>query len=102
MREVTDVELEKLMQSANGRSYAELYDQILPGFKEFVERDPAFKQIVSGSTELTALMYVFAIGNKLSPDALVALKALWLFAASVGYYMREHEGEKVPVGATIN
>lgn len=102
MREITGKELEKVLQSSEGKSFGEIYDQILPGFKKFCETDPAFGELVGGKTELVALMFVFAQGNGVPIEALEKLKIIWQFAATVGYYMREYEGERVPTGATVH
>lgn len=102
MREITGEELEKVLQSSDGKPFVEIYDQILPGFKRFCETDPAFSELIGGKTELVALMFVFAQGNRIPIEALTKLQSLWQFAATVGYYMREQEGERVPTGATVH
>lgn len=102
MRNVTGDEVAKLIQESAGKNtIAEVLDKILPGFKDFMD-SPEFKQITAGQTEATAVLYLYGVARGLAPEAQLKLKDIFLVVAAAGYYMREIEGERVPVGATVH
>lgn len=102
MREVTTEEMFNLIQTAHGKPFVDTIDKLLPGFKRFVETDPAFQVVGHGRSELTAIMHMFGMVHEISTDTLITTKDIWSFAAIIGYYLRELEGEKVPSGVMVH
>lgn len=74
----------------------------MPGFKKFVESDPAFTEITKGSNEASTALFVYNMSRGLPSAVLLELKDILVFSIALGYHLREMEGEKVPAGATIN
>jgi hypothetical protein len=101
MRNITGEELEEVLRKNVGKSFANVLEELIPGFNKFVA-DTIFTELMSGQNESAAILFAFASHRQIDRDLLVELKDAFKLMVAVGWLMHQVESERVPAGTTIH
>jgi hypothetical protein len=101
MRSITSEELITVLEKHHGEPFCKVLDELLPGFGKFVD-DPIFRELLTGQSEASAVLFAFAAHAGIDSALLVKLKEALKLMVAVGWFLHQVETERVPDGATIH